>query len=530
MNIMSGKFEWLVTKTPRSVDQLRLWPENPRLNPEESHFTLKDFAEDLTNEPADKKDFYELITSISDDGFIPADPVVVWKNEENNKYYVAEGNRRLVALKLLREPHKAPKSIRSFVRKASEKMNLTEIEKIPVNVAPTFEDAEWYINQRNSSSSLQRKWTRVQQQRWIVTLYEKHNGDIEKIISITKLTKSELEGFFRILKIKDFVQLDEVKLKLTPSEFELADSYRFPITILERFFNFSIVKEKWGIEYNGIDVKITSVKSSFYNAFAELIKRILGDDDKINTRLTLENLNEVLNSLPAVLFEEENVIDVIIDSENPDNEDLKDKANDDKDLELKPDENILNLDANLKDVPNNKEIDALPNTATTFTPINHSKTNEYLKGNPHRPKIILPIYSLSTSNYRLLGLFNELKKISLIYNNIVSASLRVFLDLSVLNYIETEGIENAIKSHYRDELKNIALKKRIEYLKQNHLNGKAQVVATRLIDPSNQFSLDVLNGYVHGKDTHYLNKQMLNGFWDFLFPLFEVLLDIKEKK
>lgn len=140
---MIGKFDWLVTKTPRSVDQLRLWPENPRLNPEETHLTLKDFAEDLTNEPADKKDFYELIASISEDGFIPADPVVVWKNEENNKYYVAEGNRRLVALKLLREPHKAPKSIRSFVRKASDKMNLSEIEKIPVNVAPTFEDAEW---------------------------------------------------------------------------------------------------------------------------------------------------------------------------------------------------------------------------------------------------------------------------------------------------------------------------------------------------------------------------------------------------
>ena len=192
---MSGKFEWLIRKTPRSVDQLRLCPENPRLNPDETHLTLSDIAEDLTFEKSDKKDFYKLINSIVEDGFIPADPVVVWKNEENNKYYVAEGNRRLVALKLLREPHKAPKAIRSFIRKASDRINLTEIEKIPVNVAPTFEEAEWYINQRNSSSSLQRRWTRIQQQRWIVTLYEKHNGDIEKIISITKLSKSKLKEF-----------------------------------------------------------------------------------------------------------------------------------------------------------------------------------------------------------------------------------------------------------------------------------------------------------------------------------------------
>jgi hypothetical protein len=507
---MSEKFEWLIKKTPRSVDQLRLWPENPRLNPDETHLTLSDFAEDLTFEPADKKDFYELINSIVEDGFIPADPVVVWKNEENNKYYVAEGNRRLVALKLLREPHKAPKAIRSFIRKASDKINLTGIEKIPVNVAPTFEEAEWYINQRNSSSSLQRKWTRVQQQRWIVTLYEKHNGDIEKIISITKLSKSELEGFFRILKIKDFVKIEEVKNKLNDKEYELANSYRFPITILERFFNFSDVKEKWGVEYDGINVEIISLKSSFYTAFAELIKRIVNNnDDKINTRLTKDNLNDVLDSLPKVIFNENQ------SSETETTEDSESGNENDSQAESETEET--------------SETGQTESTGTADTNDNHSNTVQHLKGNPERKNLILPIYSIHTNSFRLTGLFNEFKKISLTYKNTVSASLRVFLDLSVLNYIETEGIENAIKTHYRVDLKNIPLKKRLEYIKTNHLNGKTQIIVNRLIDPNNQYSLDVLNGYVHGQDTHYLNKQFLNGFWDFLFPLFEVLLVIREK-
>lgn len=51
---------------------------------------------------------------------------IEWKNEDNQKYYVAEGNRRLVALKLLRMPQKAPKSIRSFIRKASS-ISVSEI-------------------------------------------------------------------------------------------------------------------------------------------------------------------------------------------------------------------------------------------------------------------------------------------------------------------------------------------------------------------------------------------------------------------
>ncbi len=490
---MSKNYNWLLVKTLRSVDQLRLWNENPRLNPEETHLTLADYAEDFTRDKADREDFFELVNSITTDGFVPYDPIIVWKNEDNQKHYVAEGNRRLVALKLLRMPHKAPKSIRSFIRKASNKINITSIEKVPVNVAPTFEDAEWYINQRNSSSSLQRRWTRVQQQRWITSLFEKYNGDIEKLLSVTKLTKSELEGFIRILKIKDFVKNEKVKDLLTNEEYEAANSYKFPITILERFFNFSDVKEKWGLEYEGVDVNILSNKDSFYNAFAALIKRIVNEDeDKINTRLTKDNLDELLKSLPVVLFDESNSTNVLIPEE---------KKTQTKDT---------NINSDTKEEG--------PTSTTT----------KYLKENPDRNKLILSIYHLNTSSTRLLGLFNELKRISLSYSNTVSASLRIFLDLAVLNYIETEGLENQIKAQYRSDLREVTLKKRLEYIKANKLTGKPQTIVNRLLDESTQYSLDVLNGYVHGQDTHYLNKQFLNGFWDFLFPLFEVLMDIKE--
>ncbi len=501
---MRKKFEWLIKKTPRSVDQLRLWPENPRLNPESDHFSLKDFAEDLTYENSDKSDFKDLVKSIVDDGFVPADPVVVWQNEENKKFYVAEGNRRVTVLKLLREPHKSPKSIRGFMISQSAKIDTNEIEKILVNVAPTFEEAEWYINQRNSASSLQRRWSSVQQRRWIVNLYTKHEGDIEKILSITKLSRPELEGTFRILKIKDFIKQVEVKSKLTDEEFDKANSYRFPITILERFFNFSDVREKWGLEFDGLDVEIKSNKDSFYNAFSELIKRIVNnkEDNKINTRLTKEDLDEVLESLPSVNFDS----DDSDDSENEESNDSNSESEDDNETDSSSETGSSNASQ----------------TSTTVTV-------QQLKGNPNRSKLVLSIYDLNTDSFRLLGLFNEFKKISLGHKNVVSAGLRVFLDLAVLKYIETEGITNDISRQYQEQLRNISLKKRLEYIKTNHLSGKVQTIVTRLIDPSQQYSLDVLNGYIHGQDTHYLNKQFLNGFWDFLFPLFEVLLDIREK-
>ena len=237
------------------------------------------------------------------------------------------------------------------------KINHSTIEKIPVNVAPTFDDAEWYINQRNSSSSLQRKWSRVQQQRWISTLYDKHNGDLDKILSITKLSKGDLEGFIRILKIKDFVKLTQVKNKLTEEEFEKADSYTFPITILERIFNFSDTREKWGLQFDGIDVNIISNKESFYNLYAELIKRIVNkSDNKINTRLNKENLPEIFESLPNVSFEEN--------------------------------ENIIEPEVfNTTDNPNSEEENS--EETQTEPEVNSNPTIEHLKGNPNRDRIVL---------------------------------------------------------------------------------------------------------------------------------------------
>jgi hypothetical protein len=484
-----GKYEWLNKITPRSVDQLKLWPENPRLNPEEKHIYLNDFVEDMIFDDADKKQFFKLVKSIAEDGFIPADPIVVWK--ENDRYFVAEGNRRVLALKLLREPTKSPKSIRAFIRSQAGRINRNSIEKILVNVAPSFEDAEWYINQRNSTSSLQQSWSRVQQQRWIADLYNKYSGDIDKIESITKMTKGELENFIRILKIKDLVNLPEVKRNLSEDEFQEAISHKFPITILERFFSNKEVKDKWGIDFDGIDIKLKN-REDFLYAYSVLIKNIVSNnaDIKIDTRTITSNFDEILSKLPIVNIEGLDSAEIISGT----------------------------------DIKNDNTTENTSNLTQTLI----SPPSPIIKNDPNRNRLILSIYNINSSSYRLNGLFNELKKMPLTYMNTVAASIRIFLDLAVFNYIETEGIENNMKAHYKHALRDITLKRRLEYIKDNKLAGKSQTIVNRLLDESTQYSLDVLNGYMHGQDSHYLTKQFLNGFWDFLFPLFEILTTINE--
>jgi hypothetical protein len=493
-----SNYEWLDKKTPRSVDQLKLWPGNPRLSPDENHISISDYAEDFTLEDADKTSFFDLAKAIVKLGFIPFDPIVVWQNLENEKFYVAEGNRRILILKLLRFPNRAPRQYRGFFRNLSSQIDRDAISKVMVNVAPSFEESIWYINQRNNNSSLQRSWGRVQQQRWVNSLYLKFDGDIEKIKDVTNFTQGELESFIRTLKIKDFVSAPQVESLLDADILEKAKARSFPVTILERLFSIPTVRERWGVEFDGLNVNIISNNQSFYGLFAEIIKRIVLRDttyiespDRITTRTITSHLEQILETLPEVSFE--------------------------------PDESIADSSpdvlATTVDTP-----DSEPATPT-FT---IQELRVLAKNDPNRNFLIPDFYEINTTNFRLNGLFGELQKIRMTHRNCIGACLRVLLDLAVLNYINNENLETDICRTYNCGLRDVTLKKRVEYIKTNKLSGSAQRAATRLLDENTEYSLDVLNGYIHGTDVHYLTKQFLNNFWSFLFPLLEVLLDIKE--
>ena len=492
------KYEWLTKRTPRSVDNLRLWAENPRLDPEETYLTVKDYASEMTSTSADRENFLRLCKSIARNGFIPGDPVVVWQNESNKKYYVAEGNRRVTVLKLLREPKKAPKNIKSSILRLSDPELTNAIEKIPVCVAPSFDGAEWYISQRNSASSLRTNWSREQQYRWVFFLYEKYDADIDIVAEKSGLTIPEVEKNLRILQLRSFIE--EAKSLLTEEVYNKATSLSFPISTFERFLENQDVRNEWGIDFNKHEVILKKDKISFLVAYAELIRRMCLnktdseyiDSRKINSAETIKN--EILPTFPTV------------SDQTGEDDDIEDD-NDPKDEDDAPEDE--------DDTP----------TTPIINPLKR------LKGSPYRSRLILDFYYLNTDNYRLDKLFKELTKVPIKrYPNAVAASMRVFLDLAVLNYIETENVKSELRREYGTELRNIILKQRLEYIKQNcRLAREYNNIIGRLLNPNNDYSLDVLNGYVHGNSNHYIIYHFLNRFWDSLFPLFQFFLDIEER-
>jgi hypothetical protein len=501
-----SKYEWLEKRTLRAVDQLRLWDGNPRLSPEENHIHISDFVDDLLVDNSEKDQFFRLIDSISSNGFIPADPVVIWKSTDNDKYYVAEGNRRILVLKLLRHPEKAPNSIRAIIRKKATLIDRDSIEKIRVSVAPSFEDCLWYVNQRHASGGLQQRWSRLQQQRWVASLFDQYEGDVDKVMEITELKRGQLDFILSILKIRDLALISEIFDLLDDVEKQKVTSHRIPITIFERWFTNSKVKKTWGVELKPDEILLTKNKQSFYNAYLHWLKNVIRRDEpgveiKINTRTIDANLDAILDNLPQVIDGPDQVVDICA-------------------------EKVVN---NEKNQGSNKTEE--PNESMDSSPINENTPYKTEYKNPERPKLIVPTCQLSTSNFKLKALFEEFKVIPMDrYKNCLASSLRVFLDLAVAEYIEIEALEGKVKSECKRKFEETTLKQRLEFLKTNELQSKTPEykVLEKLLNNTNDFSLDTLNSYVHGSKVHYIDRKFLNRFWDSLFPLMSFLLDIKE--
>lgn len=507
----SNSESWWNKRYLRSVDYLKLWKENPRLDPvdNKSRIKLADFVEDILSEASDKTSFFDLIKSIVQLGFMDFEPIVVWKNEDD-RYVVAEGNRRVLALKLLRSPDKAPKSIRKFILQQASHINRNDFEKISVCIAPNIEATRWYVLQRHSTSSIQKPWQRLQQQRFIVSLYDEYNHDIDKIILETGFNRSEIIQALRYVQLRDLATRKQVTDMMTLEEKELIYSNSISMTILERWFANELVRERWGIQFDGMKVKITSNEESFLRAYGKFLKLMFNlepNDLKfvVNTRSIPDRNEEIFAALPEVTFTTEGEaveLETSLNKKKQQNNTIevenKDKSS--IDTQKKPNEVAVNNEQDLKH-----------------------------KGN--RRRIIHIGTSIKVNSPKLNSLFLELKQVPIQrYIHATSITLRVFLDLSVDDYIRRNKLDSLMAKEHKKDYNHTILQQRLKFINDAHISDtSANKVIAKLLQPSNEHSLDTLNSFVHGHETHKIDHRFVNGFWDMLTPLLKVLVDLKER-
>lgn len=111
-----------------AVTSLRLDEKNPRLGREVSGRAPREIIQYLF----DHDKAYEIAESIAANGYFPNEPLLaVW---EDNHHVVVEGNRRLAALKALREPGLLEGAVQRRVERLSRAIAVTTV---PVTIAPS---------------------------------------------------------------------------------------------------------------------------------------------------------------------------------------------------------------------------------------------------------------------------------------------------------------------------------------------------------------------------------------------------------
>lgn len=517
---MSNDKNWWEKRSLRSVDYLKLWNENPRFDSTDGQVRIKvaDFADEILAEATEKKHFMDLVKSIVSNGFRTFEPVVVWQDKSDERYIVAEGNRRVLALKLLRSPHKAPKEIRKFMLQQASYIDRDSIEKIPVAIAPSQEDTVWYVLERHSSQSSQFRWQRLQQQRFIQSLYDQYGEDVDAVVEKTNFSRSEVLLALRFVQFRDLATRQEILALMTPEEKELIYSRRISMTILERWFGDERIRQLWGVTFDETQVKLKSDESSFLDAYGRFLKLIFNIVPNelpflVNTRTIPQRNDEILAVLPKVTFSQEQTAKPFSSngdsSSEADFEKSKDKGDNLKDTSINPSESDKDEGKDGK----NESDDTQPRN-----------TN-------NRLRIIPSYFNINVKSQKLKALFRDLKDIPVQrYTTASAVTLRVFLDLSVDDYIRKNGLESEMAKAYNKDYNHTVLLQRLTFLKDVRIDdSQAKKVITKLLQPQNEHSLDTLNSYVHGHETHKIEHRFINGFWDMLTPLLKVLIDLKER-
>ena len=490
--------KWTTKRYLRSVGNLHLWNENPRLDPTEVYQTTKDYVEGMFRNESGREDFVSLAKSIVENGFLSLDPIVIWKNDKG-QYVVAEGNRRIAVVKLLLDPKKAPKSIRRAFISLSSKIDKKQFEKIPVCVAPSFNACIWYINQRHEAKSTQKRWGRENYMIWISTLYDRFGKDIKRVKLFTGATESEIVKVICILRLKEKLCEDLVG-RLTEAEIDKINSSQFPITTFERVVNNSSAKNFFKLNFENDRITIKAEYSSFLDAFAVFFHRLLlpnTDELYIDSRSlnTSDSISAILAQLPTVTPSDSVEKEIVT---FPSDNNFRNNRNTSSDSQHQTQENGGKSDSELN--------------------------------NPNRTHIIPKECNIVNTDYRLNELFKELKKLPVrSYANVACAALRVFLDISVRNYIRDNNWIDEIVSHNKQkEFERVELQTRINFLCSKLQSKAAKEVCTRLSNYQNEFSIATLNRYIHSNETYAIGQDFVNRFWDSMYPLLKELAGISE--
>ena len=445
----------MVVKTIK-LTSLFVNTENYRFEPLSSQ---KEAIDKMVEDQGDK--LYSLVDDIVTNGLSPVDLIIVTPNEDNNKYIVLEGNRRITSLKLLNNPtlidDKYISLRKKFQKLQKENPNaISELKNIACAVFENPTEADIWIKRKHSGELNgigTVTWNAQQKQRF----EEKTEGKSSIPLQIITLLKSQ-----------DNVS-DTIKDSLS----------KLNITNLQRLMSDPYVREHLGLGINNGTLVSKVEVSEVVKGLIKVVTDILNPEFKVSEIYNREKRKQYIDNF---------------------------------DTNQKPDlSNEASEQWSVQDIVDNKGQVLINSERREIKKANNQKAR-------NRAGLVHKTLILHINNPKINKIFEELKHIQVkTCPNASSVLLRVFLELSVDAYLERYDLvkNNAITACSSKEDLNGKVCKVLNHMTQlgTMSNDLSKGIRSEINDKNSVLSIESLNAYVHNEFFYPKADNLIIG-WD----------------
>lgn len=282
---MMATESWQTKISP--VASLHLDSKNPRLGRETSARAPREIIQYLFEH--DKA--LEVAQSIASRGYFPNEPLLAIK--ENDRYIVVEGNRRLAALKALREPGLLEGSLERQMERLSRRVTDPQgIAKVPVTIAPSRRATDRQIAGRHIGTPVL-AWQAENRASFILDkLAEGYKND--ELRDELGFSLPDIQQARQTRAIADMARSldlpEEVKAKLDNPRAKL-------FTTLERVFDSSVGRDYLKVEPDSDHgLRGTTTKNEFVRGFTKLVTDVALGRQSSRTLNTNDNIHAYFES------------------------------------------------------------------------------------------------------------------------------------------------------------------------------------------------------------------------------------------
>lgn len=259
--------------TKLKLTDLLVNTENYRFEPVASQ---KEAIDKMVSDQGDK--LFKLAEHIVINGLNPNDKVqVVPSSHDKSKYNVVEGNRRTVALKLLKNPDLLDGHLvlkRKF-KKLHDEKKLTMISTLDCTVYDNPSEAD--------------KWIKL-----------KHAGQLDGIGTVT-WTAQQVDRFEEKVGGRSSVSLQAIKLleKSTDVPDEIKSGLKnLPVSSLERLISDPNVREFLGVEINNGIIQSEIEEAEVIKGLRHIVKDLLDPKFNVKKIYTKEDREDYIDKIP----------------------------------------------------------------------------------------------------------------------------------------------------------------------------------------------------------------------------------------